>query len=120
MSIIVNHHHHRRHQPSKASLINAAVQRLFDITCSHAFLGCWILFAQVRLCLLSPMASMFLMNLNLLWLAERSWGIQSANMHIWHPVAQLFFCVARMVHGAGVVLSAVLWIRIAMLCAGGC
>ncbi len=113
MSIV---RYHPPQHSSKAELINAAVLRLYDILCSHVFVCCWILYAQVRLHLLSPTAGVFLMNVNLLWLAERSWKVQSRTMHIWHPIVQLFFCVARVVHGAGVILAACVWIKIVILC----
>jgi hypothetical protein len=103
---------------SKADLLTAATRRLFHIMCFHSIVCCWILFAQLLLRLLTPTASVFLMNLNLLWLAERSWRVQSMTMRHWHPVVQLFFCVARIVHGAGVILSVVLWARMAVMMAG--
>jgi hypothetical protein len=105
--------------PPKSDLMTIATRRLFQLLCSHSVIAIWILVAQVHLHVVSPIMCIFLMNLNLLWLAERSWMVQAKTMLIWHPVVQLFFCVSRILHGAAVVLSVVLWAKIALLCAGG-
>jgi hypothetical protein len=68
---------------------------------------------------LSPIVVVFLMNLNLLVLAERSWRVQFITMHVWHPVVQTFFCVTRVIHGAAVILSVVLWGKLAQLAVVG-
>jgi hypothetical protein len=89
---------------------------MLDIFCSHVLITFWILFAQTRLHIITPTAGIFLMNVNLFCLAERSWRIQAKTMLIWHPVIQLFFCVSRMVHGAAAITSLALWGRVFMLC----
>ena len=104
---------------SKSDLLNAATRRLFEMMCTHSCIGCWILLSQLLFRALTPMASVFLMNLNLLLLAERSWKVQSRTMPIWHPVVQTFFCVSRMVHGAAAILSVVLWGKVMLLCGRG-
>ena len=109
-------------QPSKNDLLCIATRRLFEFMCAHVLICCWILFFGVRLRLLAPAATIFLMNVNLLYLAERSWKVQASTMPLWHPAVQLVFCVARMVQGAAAILAAVLWLRVAVLCwvLGGC
>ena len=108
--------------PSKSDVMTVATRNLFDLVCVHFLVCFWILFAQVRLHLCTPTASVFLMNLNLLCLAERSWRIQAKTMLIWHPVVQLFFCASRIVHGAAVILAVVAWARMGWMClrVGGC
>ena len=108
--------------PSKSDLMTRASRSLFDLICVHSLVCCWILFAQIRLHLCTPTAGVFLMNLNLLCLAERSWRIQAKTMLIWHPVVQLFFCASRIVHGAAVILTVVAWAKMACMCwrKGGC
>ena len=108
--------HFHRPAPSKADLMGAATRRMLDIFCSHVLITFWILFAQTRLHIITPTAGIFLMNVNLFCLAERSWRIQAKTMLIWHPVIQLFFCVSRMVHGAAAITSLALWGRVFMLC----
>ena len=105
--------------PSKSDVMTVATRNLFDLICVHFLVCFWILFAQVRLHLCTPTASVFLMNLNLLCLAERSWRIQAKTMLIWHPVVQLFFCLTRIAQGALAIYSVLLWAKIALLCAGG-
>ncbi len=104
---------------SNAYLLNAATQRLFGIFQTHSILCLCILFSQWRLHFISPVASVFLMNVNLICLAERSWEVQARTMCLWHPVVQLFFCVSRMVQGATVILTAVVWVKILWLCVEG-
>jgi hypothetical protein len=102
----------------KADVLNAAVRRLYSLFCFHAFICVCIVFAQARLRVLTPTAGVFLMNVNLFWLAERSWKVQARHMHVWHPLVQLFFCVARLVHGAAAVFAACVWVKIVLLCVG--
>ena len=109
--------------PTKSDLMAVATHRLFQILCLHSVIAIWILIAQIQLHFLSPMACVFLMNLNLLCLAERTWRVQAKTMLIWHPVVQLIFCITRVAQGALAVCSVLLWAKIAMLCAmlnGGC
>ena len=108
--------------PTKTDLLSAATRILYNMMCTHMFINFFIVFVQVNLHLISPMATVFLINVNLLCLAERSWRVQSRTMPIWHPLVQLFFCVSRMFHGAVAIMAAVLWIRVALLCVrmGGC
>jgi hypothetical protein len=107
---------------SKSDVMTVAVRKLFDLICVHFLMCVWILFAQTRLRLCTPMASAFLLNLNLLCLAERSWRVQAKTMLVWHPAVQLFFCTSRIVHGAAVVLAFAAWARMGWICfrVGGC
>ena len=108
--------------PTKADVMTRATRRLFNLMCVHSLVCFWILFAQNRLRLCSPTAGVFLMNLNLLLLAERSWRVQAGTMLVWHPVVQLFFCASHIVHGAAVILTVVAWAKMACMCwrKGGC
>jgi hypothetical protein len=101
---------------SKSDLMLDATRRLFDLIRFHVMVCVWILFFQVRLHLVSPIVSVFLMHLNLICLSERSWKVQAKTMHIWHPVVQLIFCTSRIAQGAAVILQAVLWLWVALLC----
>ena len=105
--------------PSNAYLLNAASQRLFDIFRTHAILSVCIVFSQQRLHFISPIASFFLVNVNLICLAERSWVVQARTMCLWHPAVQLCFCVTRMLQGLAVILAAVAWVKILWLCVEG-
>lgn len=114
MSIITKH--------PKSDVMFRATRRLFDLILLHSVVCFWILFAQARLRLCTPTAGAFLMNLNLLILAERSWRVQAKTMLLWHPVVQLFFCANRIVHGAAIVLAVFAWARMGLMCfrVGGC
>jgi hypothetical protein len=104
---------------SKSDRMVIATRRLFDLIWFHAMICICILLVQVRLHLVSPIVSVFLIHINLICLSERSWKVQAKTMQIWHPVVQLIFCSSRMVQGAVVILQAVLWLRVALLCAEG-
>ncbi len=104
---------------SKIDFLDAATRRLFQLMCTHSCIGLWILLTQYLFRNLSPIVVVFLMNLNLLVLAERSWRVQFLTMHVWHPVVQTFFCVTRVIHGAAVILSVVLWGKLAQLAVAG-
>ena len=97
---------------SNTQQMKAATQRLFDILCCHLLICGWIIFAQVRLRLVSPVVGIFLMHLVLLCMAERSWRLQAETMHIWHPLVQACFCVTRMIHGAVVLMAVCIWARV--------
>lgn len=103
---------------SKADFIDAATRRLFQLMCTHSFIGLFILLVQFLFRNLPTTLVVLLMNINLLLLAERSWRVQCLTMHLWHPVVQTVFCVTRMVHGALVILSVVLWGKVAQLVVG--
>jgi hypothetical protein len=100
---------------SKADFIDAVTRRLFQLMCTHSIIGLFILLVQYLFRNFPSMLILLLLNLNLLLLAERSWRVQCLTMHLWHPVVQTFFCVTRMVHGALVILSVVLWGKLAQL-----
>jgi hypothetical protein len=102
-------------QSSSSYLLDSALRHLIEIFWAHTLICVWILFVQWRLDLLSPIASVLLINVNLVCLAERSWWIQAKTMSLWHPVVQLFFCVSRMVQGVTVILAIVLWVKILLL-----
>jgi hypothetical protein len=103
---------------SKADFVDAATRRLFQLMCTHSIIGLFILLVKYLFQNFPSMLVVLLMNLNLILLAERSWRVQFLTMHIWHPVVQTLFCVTRMVHGALLILSVVLWGKVAQLVVG--
>ena len=101
-----------RSRPSDSRLMQVTVQRLFDIVCFYSIICGWIVFAQVYLQLLSPIASTFLMHITVMIMAELSWRQQATTMHIWHPFVQMCFCVSHMVHGSIAIVTAVIWVKV--------
>ena len=89
-----------------------AARHLCDIMYCHLLVCGWILFAQIRLKILTPLFGIFLVHLTVLCMAERSWRVQSKTMRIWPPVVQLFFCVSRMVFGLIVLALIFAWARV--------
>ena len=102
-------------RPDDTKCMKAVTRRLVDIIFLHSFACGWIIFAQVQLRLISPIASIFLMHLTVLSMAELSWRLQANTMQIWHPVVQLCFCVSRMVHGLIAIMAAVTWAKVLCL-----
>ena len=104
------------HRPAiKSDILVAATRRMIELMYFHSVIGLWIIVVQCLLRLLAPLACVFLMNVNLLVLAERSWKVQARSMLIWHPVVQLFFCVSRLLHGVAVFFSVMIWARLLVM-----
>ncbi len=94
---------------TNAQIKRDAARRLLDIMFCHLLVCGWILFAQIRLKILTPVFGFFLIHLTILCMAERSWQLQSKTMRIWPPVVQLVFCVSRVVFGAVVLALTLAW-----------